>query len=576
MKRIFTLAATLAAFAALAQKPTHHTDSTGNLYWRKATPVYLFISDNPDGPQERLKSQATPEYADPFYLDTEGVNYIRSRNAVDPETGRVIPDTEVLFEIYADGLPPITSTSYEQVDKYANDGTTYYKAGLRIGLQAKDQLSGVRKLLYKINDGAFAPYSAPISFAKAGVYTLAYSSEDMVGNVETTQTVTFTIDPTPPYSDLTVNGITEDMVISLGTKMYILALDSISGVADVFYRFNDQAFKKYRGGNLPFADLDEGDHTVTYYATDQVNNVEQEKSFSFFLDKSAPLMVADVLGDRFIVEDEVYFSGRTKLKLTAVDNKVGVKEVMYSVDGGEFKKYDQPFYLPSVSGTDSIRYYSVDNLNNSTAESGTGLSGQGGFEEFKHNVAKFYVDLTGPVIDHSIRNYSFMRDDTLFIGPYSKIRLSGKDPESGLQYMSHSLENTLGETNYEGPFTLSEIPEGYHTLEYFGYDNVNNRNTSQFSFYLDKSAPRSIIQFNTGQTGEKNGKPVYPVTAGIFLSAVDQTSGVSKLSYALGNNDLKPYAGLISGLRKGKHQLRVQTVDFLGNTSEQSIEFYIK
>jgi hypothetical protein len=60
-------------------------------------------------------------------------------------------------------------------------------------------------------------------------------------------------------------------------------------------------------------------------------------------------MSADVLGVRFIVGDRIYFSGRTKLKLTAVDKKLGVKEIKYFIDdmGGA---YSDPFYLPSKAG----------------------------------------------------------------------------------------------------------------------------------------------------------------------------------------------------------------------------------
>lgn len=565
----------LTGAVCLAQnRPTHFTDSTGALYWRKSTPVYLFVSDAPDGDKERLKSKATAQYADPFYLDTEGVNYIRSRNAVDPETKRVIPDSEVMFEIYADGIAPVTSVSYENVNKFQGD-LLYYKAGVNVSLEAKDQLSGVRKLEYAINDGKYTPYQKPLTFQDPGIYKVEYYSEDEVGNVEDKKSISFVVDPTPPYSDLTINGITEDEVISTGSKLYILALDSISGVASVYYKFDDQPFKKYNGLQLPTAQLDEGEHTITYYAEDKVKNVEEHKSFTFFLDKSAPLMVADVLGDRFIVMDEVYFSGRTKLKLTAVDNKVGVKEVMYSVDNEEFKKYEKPFYLPSVSGVHLIKYYSVDNLDNSTADSkNSRYIGQGGFEEFKHNVNKFYVDLTGPVINHSIGNYTFTRSDTLFIGPYSKIKLTGTDPESGFKSIAYSLGSDVGEELYTEPFTLTR--EGFNTLNYYGYDNVNNRNIAKFTFYLDATAPNIFIQFNTGNTDSREGKLVYPITSGIFLSATDKTSGVNSVTYSLDDAPFKPYAGLISGMKKGKHTLVVKAKDFLNNEAVKEVTFHIK
>ncbi|MFY0599615.1 MAG: hypothetical protein JXR03_08075 [Cyclobacteriaceae bacterium] len=556
-------------------KPTHHTDSTGNLYWRKSTPIYLFISDSPNGEKERLKSQSTEKYADPFYLDTEGVNYIRSRDAVDPVTKKVVSGQEVLFEVYADGIAPISTISYENVSKYKSPENVYYQHGLEAIITSEDEMSGVRKLSYSINDEPFKAYQKPIVFSKQGNYNLRVFSEDNVGNVEEAQSVSFIIDQESPYSEINVNGITEEKVMSLGSKMYLLAYDSLSGVKSVSFRFDDQPNQKYNGQDIPFNKLDEGEHTITYFSEDNVGNIEAEESFTFFLDRSAPLMVADVLGDRFIVDDEIYFSGRTKLKLTAVDNKVGVKAIMFSIDDKPFSKYENPFYLPSVSGTHLIRYYSVDNLNNSTADSKkSNYLGKGGFEEFKHNVNKFYVDLTGPLIDHKVQNYSFVREDTLYIGPNSKIKLTGQDPESGLKELSYSVNGEVGEHKYEEPFTLSQ--EGFTTVDYFGYDNVNNRNISKFSFYLDSTKPDIFIQFNTGSTRTRSGLEEYPVTAGIFLSATDKTSGISKLYYKLGNEPEKNYAGLITNIKKGKHKLIVRAIDFLNNETVKEVEFYIK
>lgn len=577
MKYIFICLLFMACSGQLfsQESPNHHIDSTGNLYWRKSTPIYLFVSDSPDGKKERLNSKITAKYADPMYLDTEGINYIRSRNAVDPVTKKSIPDSEVKYEIYADGIAPVSTITYENVSKYKNAEKLYYKAGMSALLSSKDGMSGVRKLSYAVNGAAFRQYASPIVFNKQGSYELKVFSEDNVGNVEETQTVNFIIDNESPFSKINVNGITENQVISLGTKIYLLAYDSLSGVKSLKYRFDDQPDKIYDGQLLPLASIDEGEHTVTYYSEDRVGNVEAEQSFTFFLDKTAPLMVADVLGDRFIVDDEIYFSGRTKLKLTAVDNKVGVKEIMFSVDNEEFKKYDQPFYLPSISGTHIIKYYSVDNLNNSTAdEKKSNYLSQGGFEEFKHNVNKFYVDLTGPVIDHKVENYSFLREDTLYIGPYSKIRLTGTDPEAGVKQLTYAVNNQVGETDYNAPFTLDQ--EGFTTVNYFGYDNVNNRNVSKFSFYLDSTKPDIFIQFNTGSTRDRGGIPEYPVTAGIFLSATDKTSGISRLYYKLGNEPEKSYAGLITNIKKGKHTLIVRAVDFLNNETVEEIEFYIK
>ena len=249
---------------------------------------------------------------------------------------------------------------------------------------------------------------------------------------------------------------------------------------------------------------------------------------------------------------------------------------MYSIDGEEFVEYNQPFYLPSVAGLHSIKYYSVDNLNNSTADQKKSrYLGQGGYEEYKHNVNKFYVDLTGPLVDHAILNHSFVRDDTLFIGPHTKIKFSGRDSESGLNKFAYSFKSEVGETDYAEPFSITDEKDGYYTMEYFGYDNVNNRNVAEFSFFYDATLPEIFTQFNTGSV-EGSKIPTYPITSGLFLSATDRTSGIKSLTYNLDGSAFVPYRGLITGFSKGKHEMTIRAVDYLNNTQETTIEFKIK
>ena len=196
--------------------------------------------------------------------------------------------------------------------------------------------------------------------------------------------------------------------------------------------------------------------SLEYYSVDHVKNKAEVKSFPFYFDKTAPITAADILGDRYVVGEKVYFSGRTKMKLTAVDNKVGVKEIKYAIDAGDFLTYDQPFYLPSLSGEHVIRYYSIDNLANQAT----------GFEEFKHYVSKIYLDLTGPDIEYAYIGRKFETRDTVFINKETQITFKGNDPESGLKYISYSLNNISEESKYEGPFSITQ--EGFHRVEFFG------------------------------------------------------------------------------------------------------------
>jgi len=116
LKNVFTtMILAVLAFATTAQtsKPKHYTDTTsGKLYWNKKLPVYIWVSTTPDHAEELLNKSPNQKYSVPFYLDTEGVNYIRSKNAVDPETKAMVePPQEVKLEIYADGIAPETGVT---------------------------------------------------------------------------------------------------------------------------------------------------------------------------------------------------------------------------------------------------------------------------------------------------------------------------------------------------------------------------------------------------------------------------------------------------------------------------------
>ena len=559
-----------------AQK-THYVDSTGKLYWNKSQPVYLFVSDNPEGSEaQKLESERTPEYANPLYLDTEGVNFIRTRDAVDPETKRVIPNKEIMFEIYADGIPPRTSEIFKEKARYQVDDRLFFDGGVKLSLESKDALSGLLGIVVSVNNSEFRKYKDTLSFSKSGRYLVRYYATDKVGNKEEIKELKIAVDAQAPQSKIKVEGIYSDTIAATTSSFYIMARDSLSGISKVYYKIDESNYRLYPKGKLPISNLGEGEHEIRYYAVDNVGNEEEENVFNFYLDRSPPLMVADVLGDRFIVDDQVYFSGRTKLKLTAVDNKVGVKEIMYSIDNQEFKPYTKPFYLPSVSGEHTVRYYSVDNLGNSSSGTSTSQIRERNrnFEEFKHNVSKVYVDLTGPFIDYQVTGYAFNRGDTLYIGPDTKIKLTGEDEESQLKEITYSINDELGETPYEGPFSLSL--SGYNTISFYGYDNVNNRNVDKFSFFSDTDKPEIFIQFSTGEYDEKRDMPVYPENTGIFLSATDEIAGIAKLTYILDKDDEKNYSGLITGIKKGKHKIKVFATDVLNNTSEKEIEFFIK
>ena len=68
--------------------------------------------------------------------------------------------------------------------------------------------SGVDKVEYKVDGGAFATYSAPVAITTDGTHTVEYRSTDKAGNVEATKSLTVKVDKAAPTTTATLEPAT--------------------------------------------------------------------------------------------------------------------------------------------------------------------------------------------------------------------------------------------------------------------------------------------------------------------------------------------------------------------------------
>ena len=254
-----------------------------------------------------------------------------------------------------------------------------------------------------------------------------------------------------------------------------------------------------------------------------------------------------------------------------MDNKSGVKAVYYSIDGGKFKKYTDPFYLPSVPGLHTVTYFAVDSTENVTLNKLTNK-----YYQYRMKIDKIYVDLNGPTLSYSINGEKFIRHDTVFVSPRTKISLKAYDAESGVKKVGYFIDQKALEHPYTNPFTLASVPAGLHKITIVGYDNVNNRNIKPFEVFLDKKAPKIIYNFDIKALGTKYSLPVYTPKTKLFLSFVDDYTGTSKIIYKLNNSKPAIYQNYISNFSKGINTVYVEVYDKVGNKATKEIKFYIE
>ncbi len=87
-----------------------------------------------------------------------------------------------------DTIAPITTATLSGT----LDGTVYVSP-VQVTLTATDSGSGVAHTYYKVDSAAQVTYSGPFTVSALGAHTVTFHSVDVAGNVEATNTVTFTI-----------------------------------------------------------------------------------------------------------------------------------------------------------------------------------------------------------------------------------------------------------------------------------------------------------------------------------------------------------------------------------------------
>lgn len=546
------------SLSCFSQQPLIHKkgafiDTLNRYYQQAELPVYLFISNSLDEQPKPLKEERSDSIR-PIFLDGPGVHVLRHSDDFHKRSD--------LFKIYADGHAPATSLVRSAAPAYkSKSGKQYYGKGYSITLTAKDDMSGVGNIYLSMNGAAYGISDVRVKFEKEGAYKLSYYAVDKVGNVEHPQSHEFEIDITPPKTYYSIVGIATGNILSVASNIRLKTDNDSSGVAKIYYTFNQESPKLYNGKEVPLTSLETGLHTLYYWSVDNVENEEEKQSFEFFLDKVSPIASIDVLGDKFIVDNKIYLSGRTKIKITAVDNRTGIKELKYSINNAIFQDYTEPFYMPSKAGVYTIQYFVADELNNRN----TG--------EMLQSKGVIYVDLLGPSLDYKLEGPVFKKKDEIYVGPKTEFQIIGKDAESGLKSLYYTV-NGSGEKIYTSPFLIGTT-SGKYAIDYIAYDNVNNRNQRSVSLNLDAEGPVMNIRYSTeSEVLSGTDRNVYPSYTVIYIAATDAQTTCSAIYYSIDGGKEQMYTGPLKGFEPNKkYKIWVRAQDAVGNETIKEIEF---
>jgi flagellar hook assembly protein FlgD len=260
---------------------------------------------------ERATASFTVKNADGTTVKSLSLTTDLARFAWDLRTsaGALVPDGTYTWKLRAAdawGNPSVTRTGTFIVDGTA-PVTTPSTAATRgangwlvssaaVTLTAKDGLSGVRSISWRLNDGSSTTYHGPVTVSANGTQTVTYRATDRAGIRETWKTLTLKIDTRAPTIAAPMAGKAGPVAgfwagpVSISPSIR----DATSGVVTKRYRIDGGTAASL--GTAPIVVDGEGAHTVTVGSTDAAGN-HGSVTVAFTIDTTAPTLTVPAPGD---------------------------------------------------------------------------------------------------------------------------------------------------------------------------------------------------------------------------------------------------------------------------------------
>ncbi|MCQ6276755.1 Ig-like domain repeat protein [Bacillus sp. V3B] len=298
------------------------------------------------------------EYTNAFELQNEGVNTVEYKS-IDNAGNEEEIKTEV---VKIDKTTPVTAAS--------NVPTNWTNKDDSITLSATDEISGVAKTEYRINNGEWTEYTEPIKSFTEGKNIVDYRSIDNAGNVESYKSFEVDLDKTAP---VTTTNLVKDGWYNTDVDLTLESSDNLSGVATTQYKVNNGDWLTY---NNSITISNEGINKVQYRSIDNAGNVEETKSMEVKIDKTAPTL--NVSFDQSVITDRNHklvpinasveaadsLSGVDSYELVSIisnqqDNGKGDGNTTQDIQGAEFSIPDTNFLVRAERSGSGDRVYTV-------------------------------------------------------------------------------------------------------------------------------------------------------------------------------------------------------------------------
>ena len=365
-----------------------------------------------------------------------------------------------------------------------------------------------------------------------GTNTINYSANfttDTVNPFETTtQTAFVRIDKTAPIAP-TVTGYLGPFA-NIATPS-VTDTDALSGIKDFEVTGTVTATSTpismvAAGPTLTFTQA--GTYNLHIVAVDNAGNKSPAQTVSFTINDS----IAPVTS---LVGNAPWFTKDTTFTLAAVDNTggVGVANTFYSVNSESvYTTYTAAGFPVTLEGTNTVRFYSVDNSNNREAT----------------ETAYVHIDKTNPVS-------SIVNPPSGWFSTNATVSVSATDALSGVFSVWTAVDGAgLGSTAGAAR-TIVVSTEGSHAVTYGAIDVAGNHEaTNTVSVRVDKTAPVTSSDATANYTG----------TASVSLTATDALSGVASTSWRIDSGAYATGTTAVTSL-PGTHTVDFYSTDVAGN-----------
>jgi immune inhibitor A len=356
-------------------------------------------------------------------------------------------ETANMTIVFADTHSPVTD--------YVFSGLTYRREDIdvmnitsdtTITLSGADNFTGLNYTWFTI-DGIYGEdVSFNLSGYKEGTHIITWGSVDFAGNNETGNIMTVVLDDSPPFTEITMgtpryrrNSGDEWNVTGAATFM-LTAQENYTGIVFAWYAI-DGIY--HQGSEFNLSGFEDGFHTITWGAVDNMNHNESGHLLIVYLDDTAPSTTLSMGEPKLRMnENDIWnVTQVTPFDFVSSDMQSQVAFTWYTID--DEYHIGEGFLLSSDShGPHTITYGAQDNLgNNETASSFT-----------------INLDRLPPVANITIGDMSPESGDRVTTNSSTPVNLYATDGTtgSGVAFIWYSLDGGITYQIYESYFMLDE------------------------------------------------------------------------------------------------------------------------